>query len=85
MDNSRFFANEKCPYFPCHKNAEDFSCLFCYCPLYALGEGCGGDFTYTADKLREVSYTGDMFLHGIYDEADMPRAIAHWQKCAEHR
>jgi len=50
------------------------------------GTGLGiVDFTYTADKLREVSYTGDMFLHGIYDEADMPRAIAHWQKCAEHR
>ena len=50
------------------------------------GTGLGiVDFTYTADKLREVSYTGDMFLHGIYDEADMPRAIAHWLKCAEHR
>ena len=55
MDNSRFFANEKCPYFPCHKNAEDFSCLFCYCPLYALGEGCGGDFTYTADGIKDCS------------------------------
>ena len=25
---------------------EDFNCLFCYCPLYALGEDCGGNFTY---------------------------------------
>ena len=26
---------------------EAFNCLFCYCPLYALGERCGGDFEYT--------------------------------------
>ena len=24
----------------------EFNCLFCYCPLYALGERCGGAFTY---------------------------------------
>ena len=24
-----------------------FNCLFCYCPLYALGEKCRGNFTYT--------------------------------------
>ena len=40
--NSRhyaFYQNTQCEYFPCHKTAhpEDFNCLFCYCPLYALG------------------------------------------------
>lgn len=55
MDNSRFFANKDCPYFPCHDGAEDFSCLFCFCPLYALGEGCGGDFTYTAEGIKDCS------------------------------
>ena len=49
MENSsRFFRNTACAYFPCHPNAdpETFNCLFCYCPLYALGEDCGGNFTY---------------------------------------
>ena len=41
-----YFSHKKCEFFPCHKNADpdDFNCLFCYCPLYALGEKCGGNF-----------------------------------------
>ena len=55
MDNSRFFANTACPYYPCHHGVEEFSCMFCYCPLYALGEKCGGNFTYTADGIKDCS------------------------------
>ena len=42
----RFFQNKACQYFPCHQDVaeEDFNCLFCYCPLYALGRECGGSF-----------------------------------------
>ena len=49
MANYDFFQNRKCEYFPCHQGVdpEDFNCLFCYCPLYALGDKCGGSFTYT--------------------------------------
>jgi sugar phosphate isomerase/epimerase len=36
------------------------------------------DFPYMAKKLREAGFAGDMFLHGIYDPDDMPRALAHW-------
>lgn len=44
-----FFQNRACEYFPCHAGVEenDFNCLFCYCPLYALGKKCGGRCTYT--------------------------------------
>ena len=44
-----FFQNRECEYFPCHKGVaeEDFNCLFCYCPLYALGRKCGGACEYT--------------------------------------
>ena len=44
----QFFSNRDCAYFPCHAepDASEFNCLFCYCPLYALGEGCGGNFRY---------------------------------------
>lgn len=46
--NYSFFQNRKCEYFPCHKGLADdeFNCLFCYCPLYALGKKCGGAFVY---------------------------------------
>ena len=35
-----FFQNKLCEFYPCHPGAdpETFSCLFCYCPLYALGD-----------------------------------------------
>lgn len=47
--NYAFFCHKECEYFPCHetKDPEHFNCLFCYCPLYALGPDCGGNFTYT--------------------------------------
>ena len=52
-----FFQNKQCEYFPCHAGAdsERFSCLFCYCPLYALGENCGGAFTYTKEGIKDCS------------------------------
>ena len=57
MENYKFFQNTKCEYFPCHKcdNPESFSCLFCYCPLYALGDKCGGNFTYTEQGIKDCS------------------------------
>ncbi len=63
MDNYRFFQNTKCEYFPCHKTErpEAFSCLFCYCPLYALGKDCGGNFVYTKEGIKDCS--GCLFPH----------------------
>ena len=57
MENYKFFQNLECEYFPCHKGAdpENFNCLFCYCPLYALGENCGGGFTYTETGVKDCS------------------------------
>lgn len=52
-----FFQNRECEYFPCHKtdDQENFNCLFCYCPLYALGKKCGGAFRYNAKGLKDCS------------------------------
>ncbi len=57
MANYDFFQNKECEYFPCHQDADPacFSCLFCYCPLYALGEGCGGNFTYLENGIKDCS------------------------------
>ena len=47
--HSCFFQNRACEHFPCHKGIpeDEFNCLFCFCPLYALGKKCGGNFIYT--------------------------------------
>lgn len=57
MANYDFYQNRQCEYFPCHLGADEksFNCLFCYCPLYPLGENCGGSFTYTEDGIKDCS------------------------------
>ena len=57
MANYDFFQNKECEYFPCHKceDQENFSCLFCYCPLYALGDRCGGNFTHLENGIKDCS------------------------------
>ena len=57
MANYDFFQNKECEYFPCHPDAdkETFSCLFFYCPLYALGDRCGGNFTYTENGIKDCT------------------------------
>ena len=56
-NSSKFFSNSQCEFFPCHKcdNAEDFNCLFCYCPLYPLGKDCGGTFDYLPNGYKDCS------------------------------
>ena len=58
MDNSScFFQNKSCEYFPCHKveDSGEFNCLFCYCPLYTLGDRCGGNCVYTENGIKDCS------------------------------
>ena len=49
VNSHRFFSNTGCKYFPCHDtegSPDEFNCLFCFCPLYAMGDKCGGKFTF---------------------------------------
>ena len=57
MDCYKFVQNRDCEFFPCHKGSdcEEFNCLFCYCPLYALGDKCGGNFTYLENGIKDCS------------------------------
>ena len=58
MENSyRFFSNRSCRFFPCHRVTDEstFNCLFCYCPLYTLGEKCGGNFVYRDGHVKDCS------------------------------
>ena len=55
--NYKFFTHKDCEYFPCHKtnDPDNFNCLFCYCPLYALKDKCGGNFRYTDNGIKDCS------------------------------
>lgn len=57
MEHYKFCRNPDCEYFPCHQGIDekDFNCLFCYCPLYALGDKCGGQFQYTKEGIKDCS------------------------------
>lgn len=52
-----YYQNRECEYFPCHLGAdpENFNCLFCCCPLYPLGEHCGGSYRYTEEGIKDCS------------------------------
>ncbi len=56
MDNSyKFFSNKACKYYPCHKSDSDINCLFCFCPLYSMGDKCGGDFRMLSGGIKDCS------------------------------
>ena len=63
MENYKFYSHKDCEFFPCHQtnDPDNFNCLFCYCPLYALGENCGGNFKYTENGFKDCSRC--MFPH----------------------
>ena len=76
----RFFSHKQCEYFPCHPGADpaQFNCLFCYCPLYALDDECGGQFTYTSDGIKDC--TNCLLPH--YPEG-YDRILDSWPKLLE--
>lgn len=61
----KFFSNRECEYFPCHKVKDEskFNCMFCYCPLYALGDECGGNFKYVGDDENVKDCSGCLVPH----------------------
>lgn len=69
MEKYKFFSHKECEYFPCHdvKDKENFNCLFCFCPLYALGDKCGGKFKFTEDGTKDCSDCLIPHSRGGYD------------------
>ncbi len=55
--NTNFLATKSCEYFPCHRTVdeENYNCIFCYCPLYAMGRDCGGNFLYLDNGVKDCS------------------------------
>jgi len=55
-ENYKFCQNKQCEFFPCHKGIkeEDFSCLFCYCPLYPYKD-CGGNYVILENGWKDCS------------------------------
>jgi len=59
----RFFSNKDCMFYPCHEVPDgEFNCLFCYCPLYPLGEKCGGIFTWAIHEDIKIKLCNDCHL-----------------------
>ncbi len=57
MENSyKFYSNKDCFYFPCHKVVDEskFNCMFCFCPLYLMGDKCGGNYKYIKDNENDI-------------------------------
>ena len=77
--DQRVFQNRGCPFFPCHKGVaeKDFNCLFCYCPLYALGESCGGSFRYTDSGVKSCENCAFPHLRENYE-----KVLARWPEIA---
>ena len=65
-----YFSHRECNFFPCHPDAEpeNFNCLFCYCPLYPLGAGCGGRFAVLPDGRKDCSGCLYPHLRESYEE-----------------
>ncbi len=55
--NYQYFSHTDCEFFPCHPGADpnNFNCLFCWCPLYALGPDCGGNFRYNENGFKDCT------------------------------
>lgn len=70
--NYAYFQNKSCEYFPCHEGAdpEDHNCLFCYCPLYVLGEDCGGQFRYTKSGRKDCGNCTFPHKRGNYEQIE---------------
>lgn len=61
MNNSSFFSNKACEYYPCH-DMDDINCLFCFCPLYSTD--CTGNPLYIeSDKGKVKDCSNCTFPH----------------------
>lgn len=67
-ENYKFNQHKTCEFFPCHKGVEveKFNCLFCYCPLYMLGDQCGGNFK-VSHGIKDCSACTKPHEEGGYD------------------
>lgn len=70
LEHYKFVQNKNCEYFPCHKvkDVASFNCLFCYCPLYALKDQCGGNYAYLENGIKSCMnctkpHTRDAYEH----------------------
>lgn len=80
QEKYKFFSHTECDFYPCHevKEGAKFNCLFCYCPLYALGDKCGGNYKYMEDGTKDCSKC--LVPHG---EKSYDYIISKWGEIAE--
>ena len=83
IEKNYFFQHTECDYFPCHEGIpkERINCMLCYCPLYTLGEDCGGNYTYTSKgakncKACNIPHNGDSGVRLVRSRFDDLRKLA---------
>ena len=81
-NSSKYFKNEECEYFPCHKVLGDyFNCMFCCCPLFPLGDKCGGNFVYIEGGIKDCSACTIPHTEGGYERISSKlRAVSEMAK-----
>ena len=52
--SKKYWEEKEFSYFS-HRKCDNFNCLFCYCPLYTLGDKCGGNFRYLDNGIKDCS------------------------------
>ncbi len=78
-NSSKYFKNEECEYFPCHKvEGEFFNCMFCCCPLFPLGDKYGGNFVYIEGGIKDCSAC--TIPHTEWDLKGSPQKYAPFRK-----
>ena len=81
--NFKGFSNTSCEFFPCHKDIKrEFSCLFCYCPLYFLE--CPGPYETYVDRYgtRRKDCTNCTLNHDGYEQSW--NMIQKWMENPRH-
>lgn len=53
-ESYKFYQNNQCEYFPCHKGVKNFNCKWCFCPLYEE-DNCGGNYTILDNGIKDCS------------------------------
>lgn len=80
-----YFSNRECEYFPCHETSdpEEFNCLFCYCPLYRMGDACGGNYRISERGIKDC--TGCLLPHKRSGYKYINDMLRKWNKEQEKR
>ena len=69
VNDTRYFENRVCKYYPCHEGIEHINCMFCYCPFYTFKD-CPGNPKYKDKDGRVIKSCVNCRFPHEYDNID---------------